>query len=146
MWDWVSTPGAGLFSNPSFGDAPSLGQFFGCQYFEEWSSLCLVVLRLFSAHNLCLYFNDLRCLAVHKTAFSRSNGYTRRTGGQMARPDRPGFRVNVEVGALDPQEHQRPQMSASVTKCLRARGVRDTAIGAGVFVNASSPIAGSTRW
>jgi len=69
MWDRVSTPGAGLFSNPRFWDAPSLGQFFGRQYFEEWSSWCLIVLRLFSTHNLCLYFNDLRCLAVHKTAF-----------------------------------------------------------------------------
>ena len=70
MRDWVSTSGAGLLSNPRFRDAPSLGQFFGCQYFEEWSSGRLIVLRLFSTHNLCLCFNDLRCLAVHKTAFT----------------------------------------------------------------------------
>ncbi len=68
MRDRVNTSGAGLLSNPRFWDAPSLGQFFGPQYFEEWSGGCLIVLRLFSTHNLCLYFNDLLCMAVHKTA------------------------------------------------------------------------------
>ena len=76
MRDRVSTSGAGLLSNPRFWDAPSLGQFFGCQYFEEWSGFCPIVLRLFSTHYLCLYFNDLLCMAVHKTAFPKPSEQT----------------------------------------------------------------------
>ena len=68
MRDRVSTSGAGLFSNPRFWDAPSLGQFFRCQYFEEWSSSVILLCSDCSPRIIwCLHFNDLRCPAVHKS-------------------------------------------------------------------------------
>ena len=68
MRDRISTSGAGLFSNPGLRNAPSLGQFFRGQYFEEWPSCCFVVLRLLSTHILCLCFNSLHSTAVLRTA------------------------------------------------------------------------------
>jgi hypothetical protein len=68
MRDWISTSRAGLFANPRFRNAPSLGQFFCRQYFEEWPDHRFIVLRLFSTHILCLHFSDLRCAAVRETA------------------------------------------------------------------------------
>ena len=75
MRDWIGTSRAGLLSNPGFRNAPSLGQFFRCQYFEEWSGCRFIVLRLFSGHMLYLGFNDLRRTAVHRTAIRETTSF-----------------------------------------------------------------------
>src|SRR6266849_231829 len=89
MRDGISTSGAGLFSNPGFRNAPSLGQFFRGQHFEEWPSCCLNVLRLFSTHISCLCFNDLHGVAVLNT----------------------GQRTGLRLGSSDPQS-SRPSACA----------------------------------
>lgn len=68
MRDWVSTSGASLFPNPGLRNAPSRGQFFGCQHFEEGPVCGVIVLYLFSMHVSCLCFNNLQSAATFTNA------------------------------------------------------------------------------
>jgi hypothetical protein len=73
MRNRIRTASAALLSDPSRRHAPSLGEFFGGQNFEEWAIRGFVLCsELCSSGYHRFLFKEIWCMAVRRTAIPRS--------------------------------------------------------------------------